>query len=234
MTRNAAVLFDVDGTLVDSNYLHVYAWARAFAAERIPVQSWQIHRSIGMDGATLVRTLAGGVADDVAQRLKSLHSDFYRDTTHLLKPLPDARKLLHAVSELGLQVVLASSAPEDELDILRGVLDCDDIVSAATSSRDVDTAKPDPAIVQAALTRAGVAAEQAVFVGDAVWDVEAACRADMPCIGLRCGGTSHDELDEAGAVAVFDDPAELLEHIDTTPIATLAATERDDQRATSR
>jgi HAD superfamily hydrolase (TIGR01509 family) len=222
MTRNAAVLFDVDGTLVDSNYLHVYAWTRAFAAERISVQAWRIHRSIGMDGGTLVRTLTGGVADDVAQRLKSLHSAFYRDTTNLLTPLPGARKLLHAVSERGLQVVLASSAPEDELEVLRGVLDCDDIVSAATSSRDVDTAKPDPAIVQAALTRAGVAAEQAVFVGDAVWDVEAAGRADVPCIGLRCGGTSQDELENAGAVAVFDDPEHLLDLIDTTPIAGLA------------
>ncbi len=234
MTRNAAVLFDVDGTLVDSNYLHVYAWARAFAAERIPVQAWQIHRSIGMDGATLVQTLAGGVADDVAQRLKTLHSDFYRDTTNLLQPLPGARKLLHAVSDLGLQVVLASSAPEDELGILRSVLDCDDIVSAATSSRDVDTAKPDPAIVQAALNRAGVAAEQAVFVGDAVWDVEAAGRAGMPCIGLRCGGTSRDELTQAGAVAVFDDPADLLDGIDTTPIGTVAHAQREDQRTTSR
>lgn len=128
MTRNAAVpavLFDVDGTLVDSNYLHVCAWARAFASERITVQAWNIHRSIGMDGATLVQALTGGVADGVAQRLQSLHSDFYRDTTNLLEPLPGARKLLHAVSELGLQVVLASSVPEDELNILRGVLDCD-------------------------------------------------------------------------------------------------------------
>jgi HAD superfamily hydrolase (TIGR01509 family) len=167
------------------------------------------------------------VADDVAQRLQSLHSDFYCETTEALALLPGARKLLHAVNELGLQVVLASSAPEDELNILRGVLDCDDIVSAATSSRDVDTAKPEPAIVQAALTRAGVAAEQAVFVGDAVWDVEAASRADVPCIGLRCGGTSQGELESAGAVAVFDDPGHLLDRIDTTPIIALAYPRRD-------
>jgi HAD superfamily hydrolase (TIGR01509 family) len=226
MTQNAAVpavLFDVDGTLVDSNYLHVLAWLRAFHSERIPVQAWKIHRSIGMDGATLIRSLAGDVDDGVAQRLQSLHSDFYRDTTAMLEPLPGARKLLQAVDELGLQVVLASSAPEDELSILRGVLDCDDIISAATSSRDVDTAKPDPDIVRIALNRAGVTAGQAVFIGDAVWDVEAAKRADVPCIGLRCGGTSQDELTDAGAVAVFDDPADLVDHLDTTPIAVLTS-----------
>ena len=134
-----AVLFDIDGTLVDSNYLHVHAWIRAFAALKIPVEAWRIHRCIGMDGTTLMRTLAGDVEQEVLDSLKDRHSEFYQESTSLLTPLPGARDLLHRVAEQGLQVVLATSAPEDELSTLREVLDCDDVVAAFTSSEDVDT-----------------------------------------------------------------------------------------------
>ncbi|MEW5808874.1 MAG: HAD family hydrolase [Actinomycetota bacterium] len=220
-----AVLFDVDGTLVDSNYLHVYAWIRAFDEEGVPVEAWRIHRCIGMDGTTLVKTLAG---DDAGQgqldQLKDRHSAFYQESTHLLTPLPGARELLRRVADLGLQVVLATSAPEDELRVLREVLDCDDVVSAVTSSADVDTAKPQPDIVEVALQRAGVTAADAVFVGDAVWDCEAARRAELTSLGVLSGGVSRSELTEAGAVAVFENAADLLAHLDSTPIGKLAAT----------
>jgi HAD superfamily hydrolase (TIGR01509 family) len=217
-----AVLFDVDGTLVDSNYLHVHAWQRAFDDEGMVVASWQIHRCIGMDGSRLVRKLSNDAPDDVRERLSDKHSEYYREITPLLQPLPGARDLLHRVAALGLQVVLASSAPEDELEILRKVLDCDDVISETTSSRDVDTAKPEPGIVQVALDRAGVDAEHAVFVGDAVWDAHAAAGARLPCIGLRSGGIARAELQEAGADPVFDDPRDLLEHLESTRIAALA------------
>ena len=197
MAGPRAVLFDVDGTLVDSNYLHVHAWQRAFDAEGMVVASWQIHRSIGMDGSRLVRTLSDDAPDDVQERLSDKHSEYYREITPLLQPLPGARDLLHRVADLGLQVVLASSAPEDELEILRKVLDCDDVISETTSSRDVDTAKPEPGIVRVALDRAGVDAEHAVFVGDAVWDAHAAAGAGLPCIGLLSGGIARAELQEA-------------------------------------
>lgn len=220
-TRAPAALFDVDGTLVDSNYLHVYAWQRAFADEDLPVEAWRIHRGIGMDGSTLVRELSGNAPHDVQQRLKELHSKHYRDVAPLAKPLPGARSLLHRVADLGLQVVLATSAPEDELALLRDVLDCDDVVSAVTSSRDVDTAKPEPDIIEVALDRAGVTAERAVFVGDAVWDVEACVRAGVTCIGVLTGGVGRDELMRAGAADVFENARELLEHIGETPLTTL-------------
>ena len=177
MSGAAAVLFDVDGTLVASNYLHVVAWQRAFDAEDIAVAGWRIHRGIGMDGSRLVRTLSDDAPSDVQDRLSDGHSRYYRETVPLLAPLPGARALLRRVADLGLQVVLASSAPEDELETLRKVLDCDDVISKTTSSRDVDTAKPEPGIVQVALDRAGVDAEHAVFVGDAVWDAQAAAGA---------------------------------------------------------
>ncbi|CDO27459.1 HAD family hydrolase [Mycolicibacterium porcinum] len=213
-----AVLFDVDGTLVDSNYLHVHAWARAFREESIDVESWRIHRSIGMDGSTLVATLSGDASHAVQQRLKDHHGSFFRDTAEQIVRLPGARELLHHLAEHGVRVVLASSAPDDELSIARKVLDSDDAIAAATSSKDVDTAKPDPGIVRVALERAGVSAEQAVFVGDAVWDGQAATRIGVPFIGLRCGGVADSELEKAGAQAVFDDPRDLLQRLETSVI----------------
>ncbi|NKZ11250.1 HAD family hydrolase [Mycolicibacterium septicum DSM 44393] len=221
MSRPFAVLFDVDGTLVDTNYLHVHAWVRAFREENVDVDSWRIHRSIGMDGSTLVANLSGDASDAVQQRLKDRHSSLYKDSADLIVRLPGARELLHHLAGNGVQVVLASSAPEDELAITRKVLDSDDAIVAATSSKDVDTAKPDPGIVKVALERAGVSADRAVFVGDAVWDGEAARRAGVPFIGLRSGGVADCEIEKAGAQAVFDDPLELLQHLDGTAIGTL-------------
>ena len=217
-----AVLFDIDGTLVDSNYLHVYAWCRAFTEAGIAVESWRIHRSIGMDGTRLVESLSGDADDEAQQRIKDLHLRYLKDAAPLLRRLPGARKLLERVSSLGLQVVLASSAGEDELSLSRGVLDCDDLVSAATSSKDVDVAKPEPTIIEIALDRAGVDADNAVYVGDAVWDVIACSRAGVPAIGLLSGGVSRQELENSGAEAVFDNPRDLCDHIDSTTIATLS------------
>ncbi|MGB9308531.1 MAG: HAD family hydrolase [Mycobacterium sp.] len=217
----AAVLFDVDGTLVDSNYLHVHAWQRAFDDEGVPVSAWHVQRCIGMDGAMLVRTLSGDAPDDVQGRLSDAHSRYYRETTALLAPLPGARELLHRVADLGLQVVLATSAPDDEFDVLRKVLSCDDVIAATTPSRDVDTAKPDSGIVAIALERAGVAADRAVFVGDAVWDAHAAAGAGVSCIGLLSGGIAREELQAAGAAPIFADPQDLLRHLESTPIAAL-------------
>jgi HAD superfamily hydrolase (TIGR01509 family) len=216
------VLFDIDGTLVDSNYLHVQAWYRAFSEADVEVQAWRIHRSIGMDGSTLLKTLAGDADEDTRSRLKDLHSRYYKETVPLLRRLPGARELLEAVDGLGLQIVLATSAPEDELAILREVLASDNLVAAVTSSNDVDTAKPQPDIVDVALERAGVDADHAVFIGDTVWDVEACNRAGVPTIAVLSGGVSRGELEKAGAQAVFEDTKELCEHIDDTLIAKLA------------
>jgi HAD superfamily hydrolase (TIGR01509 family) len=220
--RRPAVLFDIDGTLVDSNYLHVHAWYRAFHDAGVEVEAWRIHRSIGMDGSTLVKSLTDNLDEETRSRLKDLHSRYYKETAPLLRRLPGARDLLEAVDGLGLQVVLATSAPDDELAILREVLACDELVSAVTSSKDVDTAKPQPDIVDVALQRAGVDAEHAVFIGDTVWDVEACNRAGLPTLAVLSGGVSRDELENAGAHAVFDNTRELYEHIDDTLVAKLA------------
>ncbi len=198
-----AVLFDIDGTLVDSNYLHVHAWQRAFTEIGRPVEAWRIHRSIGMDGSTLVDNLSGGADEDVQKRLKDLHTRYYEASGALLTRLPGAQRLLRRVAALDLQVVLATSAPENELALLRSTLDCEDVVSAITSSEDVDRAKPNPGIVEVALAKAGVRPNRAVFVGDAVWDVEASRRAGVPCIAVLSGGVSRCELEEARAPQRF-------------------------------
>lgn len=221
MDKRPAVLFDLDGTLVDSNYLHVHAWQRAFHDVGLPVQAWHIHRSIGMDGSMLIDELSKGADDDVQKRLKDLHTRYYEGTAELLTTLPGARPLLQRVADGDLQVVLATSAPENELAMLRATVACDDLVSAITSAEDVEQAKPEPDIVNVALTKAGVTAEHAVFVGDTVWDVEASTRAGVPCIAVLSGGTSRAELEAAGAAAIFDDAQHLCEHLDSSPIADL-------------
>ena len=218
MTQRPAVLLDVDGTLVDSNYLHVHAWQRAFAQLGRTVESWRIHRLIGMDGAALIAELG---QDDVREQAEQLHSQCYGEFVDSLRPLPGARALLDGIAELGLQVVLASSAPEDELARCRKVLDRDGVISTATSSGDVDTAKPEPGIVDVALDRAGVTAAQAVFVGDSVWDVRAAGRAGVKCIGLLSGGVPRALLEAEGAATVWENPQELLDHLHESPIAAL-------------
>jgi HAD superfamily hydrolase (TIGR01509 family) len=222
VNQSSAVLFDIDGTLVDSNYLHVHAWYRAFEEVGQAVEAWRIHRSIGMDGSTLLATLAERADDETRSRAKDLHSRYYKETATLLRPLPGARELLRRVKALGLQVVFATSAPDDELEILRKVLDSDDVVDAMTSSKDVDTAKPKPDIIEVALDRAGADAAHAVFVGDAVWDVEACERAGVPTIAVLSGGVSRGELENAGAKGVFENAQELYDHLEDTPIAALA------------
>lgn len=215
------MLFDIDGTLVDSNYLHVHAWQQAFHEVGLPVQAWHVHRSIGMDGSTLVEELSDGADDDVQKRLKDFHTRHYEAGADLLTALPGARGLLQRVADLGLQVVLATSAPENELAMLRTTLDCDELVSAITSSEDVEEAKPRPDIVNVALKKAGVSARQAVFIGDTVWDVEASARAGVPCIAVLSGGVGRGELEKAGAAAIFDDAQELLDNLDGSPIGAL-------------
>lgn len=221
MAAHPAVLFDVDGTLVDTNYLHVHAWLRAFADEALRVEAWRVHRCIGMDGTSLIHHLCGDVPDGIAEQLKQLHSRYYREAAGLMRALPGARELLHRVADLGLQVVLATSAPEDELALTRQVLDCDDVVSVVTTAADVDTAKPEPAIIEVALDKAGVGPARAVFVGDAVWDAQACARAAVSCVGVLSGGVGGDELRAAGVVEVFEDPRSLLAHLPESAIGAL-------------
>jgi HAD superfamily hydrolase (TIGR01509 family) len=214
-----AVLFDIDGTLVDSNYVHVNAWLHAFRAVGHPVDAWRVHRGQGMGSSQLLATLLGEAAEQIGPQAKQHHSEHYRQTSDLLRTFDGVRELVAAVAQRGVKIVLASSAAPDELDRLRTILDIEDTVAEFTAAQDVEAAKPEPDLVHAALQRAGVTADRAVFVGDTVWDVQAAGKAGVPCVGVLSGGISAAELTMAGAVAVYDDCRALLHELDTSPLA---------------
>nr|WP_271212444.1 HAD family hydrolase [Rhodococcus wratislaviensis] len=220
-TAVRAALFDVDGTLVDSNYLHVRAWQRAFREVGHDVDAWRVHRAIGLDSSLLLESLLGDDADTLGDRAKDLHKTYYLGVRDSMRPLAGARELIRELHGRGVQVVLATSAPEEELDVLREVLSVDSYIAHTTSSEDVDSAKPDPGVVRAAMDRSSTSSGTAVMVGDAVWDGKAASRAGVTFVGLLSGGISRAELTEAGAEAVFEDAQDLLDHLESSPLARL-------------
>jgi HAD superfamily hydrolase (TIGR01549 family) len=216
------VLFDVDGTLVDSNYLHVHAWCRAFHEAGRAVDAWRIHRSIGMGSGKLLAALLGEQdADLIGAGVKDRHSHHYLESGALLRPFDRAPELIRAIAGHGVRVVLATSAGPDELELLRRVLDVDDVVAGIVAGHDVEATKPDPEPVFAALDRAGTAPEDTLFVGDSVWDVHAATKAGVRTVALLSGGVGAAELTGAGAVATYDDPAALLDDLAGSPLAAL-------------
>ncbi|MEU8817658.1 HAD family hydrolase [Actinoplanes sp. NPDC048796] len=220
----SGVLFDVDGTLVDSTYLHTVAWWEALRQRGADVPMAAIHRAIGMGSDNLLDHLLGPSRDHGQDEESSTaHDVLYGAWWERLRPLPGAAELLRAVAGRGLAVALASSAQAAELEHLRRVIDADDVITAATSSADAERTKPAPDILQAALDQSGIDPASAVFVGDSVWDVKAAAKVDIPCIGLACGGTSAGELKEAGAIEVYEDPAALLSALDKSAIAALVS-----------
>ena len=205
------VIFDVDGTLVDTNYLHAVTWWEAFRQRGHPVDMADVHHAIGMGSDRLIDELLPDDRDrDGDDVIAAAHSALYAVYWTRLRAFDGAADLLRACAKRGLKVVLASSASERELAALRTTIDADDVIALATSSDDAGQSKPAPDIVQVALDRVGVAADRAVFVGDTVWDVKAAERAGLPCIAVRTGGIGRDELSEAGAVGIYDSVAHLL------------------------
>jgi HAD superfamily hydrolase (TIGR01509 family) len=206
-----AVLFDMDGTLVDSNYLHAVCWWQAFTQVGHDVPMARIHRAIGMGSDQMLDALLPAVRDrDGDDGIRAAHGALYATYWSRQRPLPGAADLLRACKKRGLTVVLASSADALEFAVLRAVLDADDAIDEATSSADVERSKPAPDLVQVALDKAQVPPGDAVFVGDTVWDVRACAKAGVPCIGLLSGGIGPAELLDAGAAEVYDGPAELL------------------------
>jgi HAD superfamily hydrolase (TIGR01509 family) len=210
----------VDGTLVDTNYLHAVTWWEAFAQAGHQVPMTDIHRAIGMGSGRLLDALLPADRDQEADAaIRAAHSSLYSTYWTRLRPLEGAADLLRTCKRRGLAVVLASSADEPEFRALRAALNAEDAIDAATFSGEVESSKPAPDLVEVALAKAGAAAEDAVFIGDTVWDVKACQKAGVACIGLLSGGISRDELIGAGAARVYAGPDELLTAFDRSPLA---------------
>ncbi|MFJ4240771.1 HAD family hydrolase [Streptomyces iakyrus] len=206
-----AAVFDVDGTLVDTNHLHVVAWWEAFrqAGHEVPMHA--IHRAVGLPSTDLVAPLLGDERDtDQDADISAGHKALYGQYFDRLPALPEAGALLRRLHRDGWTVVLATSAGGAELSALRRAIDADEAIAATASADDVDEGKPSPEPVEHALELAGVPAERAVFVGDTVWDMRAGSRAGVRCVGVLCGGIPRADLEESGADAVYADPAHLL------------------------
>jgi HAD superfamily hydrolase (TIGR01549 family) len=213
MTRFDTVVLDVDGTLLDSNYHHTIAWSRAFEAVGVTVPLWRIHRHIGMGGDRLVPAVAGEeVEERSGEEIRDRWQKEYDELIDSTRLFDGARELLAALKDTGVSVALASSSIPEHAEHAFELLDAERLTDTATTAEDAGESKPHPELVDEALERVGKG--RACLVGDSVWDIEAAKRAGVPAYGVLAGGYGRAELERAGAVAVYDGPAELLEKLD--------------------
>jgi phosphoglycolate phosphatase-like HAD superfamily hydrolase len=212
-----AAILDVDGTLVDTNYHHTLAWLRAFREHDVSLPAWRIHRHIGMGGDQLVGALAGQeVEASKGDAIRESETRLYGQLIGEVEPFEGARELISDLKDRGHDVVLASSAKQDEVDHYLDLLDARELADAWTTSADVEATKPQPDLVIAAMEKAKDLS--AVMVGDTTWDVEAATRAEVKTVAVLTGGFSEAELREAGAAVVFDSLVDLRENLDSTPL----------------
>jgi HAD superfamily hydrolase (TIGR01509 family) len=220
--RLRAVLLDVDGTLIDSNDAHAEAWKQAGAAFGRSIPFHAARALIGMGGDKVLPRLTGLSKDSPeGKQLAERRTEIFR-TCYLpkLKPFKGARQLLERLASSGVKLVVASSAGEDELKELLEQAGISDLITDTTSSHDADESKPAPDIVQIAIERAGVPVEECVMLGDTPYDVAAARRAGVRVIALRCGGWGDRDL--AGAIEIYDGPADVLEHFETSVLGNSA------------
>jgi HAD superfamily hydrolase (TIGR01549 family) len=209
--NDAVILFDIDGTLIDSTYHHALAWQRAFERCDLPIPLWRIHRTIGMGGDKLVGVVAGDeVEQEKGDALRDLWSEEYSEIKAEVRPLPGAADLVKAAVDAGYRVALASSGEKEFSEEAVRMLGLEDVVTEVTTSADVEDSKPDPDLLQTTIDKVG-GVRRAVFVGDTPYDVQAADRVGLACLTFRTGGFSKAELEDAGAVLVVDGPDELLD-----------------------
>ena len=209
-----AIILDIDGTLVDTNYQHAIAWDRAFCRHGVELPIWRIHRAIGKGGDQVVADLAGDeVEEKSGDDIRASEGELYAELIGEVRPLEGARDFIAELKRRGVTVVLASSAKEDEVEHYLDLLDVRDLADDWTSSADVEETKPQPDLVEAALEKAGT--QDALMVGDTVWDIKAAEKAGIGTIAVLSGGFGEDELREAGAVSIYESVAEIAADLDT-------------------
>jgi HAD superfamily hydrolase (TIGR01509 family) len=221
------VLFDVDGTLVDTNDLHADAWRRAFLHFGFDVPVGAIRGQIGKGGDNLIPALLPDVDEPLQEEMEAFRSElFKRDYLPRAVPFPGVRPLFERLTAGGIRIVLASSSGADEVRFHLNLIGCSDLVAATTTRDDVESSKPCPDIFEAALARlAPLGPEDVVVVGDTVWDVKAAARLGVPTIAFLSGGFAPEALREAGAFALYDGPKDLLARYDSSPFAAPAYAE---------
>lgn len=212
-------VLDVDGTLVDTNYHHTVAWFRAFHRHGIVLPLWRIHRHIGMGGDQLVAALTDERTDhERGDDIRAAESELYLELIEEVQPMKGSRELIEDLRGRGHAVVLASSAKEEEIDHYLDLLDGRELADAWTTSADVQATKPAPDLVHAALHRVGGSAHEAVMIGDTPWDVRAAREAGVSTLAVLTGGFAIEELEESGAVGVFESVADLRLRLEETPL----------------
>jgi HAD superfamily hydrolase (TIGR01509 family) len=218
-----AVLFDVDGTLVDSVDAHTRAWLAAFEEAGFVAEYERVRGLIGMGGDKLLPVAIGVDADsDTGKALSARRKEiFFERELRTIRPTNGAAALLDALRAARAPVGFATSAQPEELRALLEIIDATDLIEAAANASEVEESKPDPDVVHAALAKNGFRAGETVLVGDTRYDIEAAARADVRAIALRCGGWRDEDL--PGAIAIYEDPADLLAHADSSPLATVLA-----------
>jgi HAD superfamily hydrolase (TIGR01509 family) len=212
-----AVILDVDGTLVDTNYQHAIAWYRAFRRQGEVLPIWRIHRHIGMGGDQLVRALCGNaVEEEKGDDIRDAEKDLFAELIEEVEPLHGAQELIRDLKQRGHAVVLASSSKSDEVEQYVDLLEARELADGWTTAADVDATKPEPDLVEVARRMAGGAA--AVMIGDSTWDCEAGKRAGVETIAVLTGGFSEQELLDAGATGVYESIDELRRSLDETPL----------------
>jgi HAD superfamily hydrolase (TIGR01509 family) len=218
MHLDTVFLFDLDGTLVDSVYQHVLAWREALDHEGIPLSVWRIHRKIGMSGGLfmnqLLRETGMEISPERVDRLRHLHTEAYKRQAAEIRPLPGSRALLDCLSEGGVPWAIATSGRMETAAQNLAALGVDPAVTPVVTRDQVKYAKPDPDLFLAAAHRLGAPIEHSVVVGDSVWDMLAARRCRALGVGLLSGGYGTDELERGGAARVYEDPQDLLNHLD--------------------
>ena len=212
------VLLDMDGTLIDSNDAHARAWERAFADNGEPVPYDEIRQRIGMGGDNLIPAILGIEKESaLGSRISERRSTIYRDEyLSGIRPFPGVRALLERMRDAGLRLAIATSSPTEELEPAIDITGIRDLLEERTTADDAESSKPDPDIVHAALDRLGLRPDEAVMLGDTPYDIAAAGRAGLGVIAFRSGGFSDKDL--AGALAIFDGPADLLERWEESPL----------------
>ncbi|WP_316164726.1 MULTISPECIES: HAD family hydrolase [unclassified Bradyrhizobium] len=218
MRIETAFLFDLDGTLVDSVYQHVLAWKTALDAENIELSVWRIHRKIGMSGGLftnqLLRETGFAIEPKRIERLRKAHAAAYQKLGGQVRPLPGARELLGFLTDAGIPWAIATSGRMETAAVNLAALGVDPKTSAVVTRDEVRYAKPDPDLFLAAAARLDAPIERAVVIGDSIWDMLAATRCRALGVGLLSGGYGSEELRQSGAIRVYEDPADLLDHID--------------------